>query len=264
MSAAQALEGKFSEDGLATLAGEDNMQMALAKQLSQRISEADMQRNWGKVKSGPKKKISSKLDMLSAEDQESINAATAAQILAETMEEQQAKEPPIEAAREFRGVLERIAEVDINFGALRALSAKDAVKHVKEEYGYDESYTLPTEEEWEDAGPEKEGLDEETGEEFEVGLFDIEPKPAETIQMPEDKCCVCGKHMGYGDPAFHVGICEECDVDEPEPCFSESELKVISEDEPEDDEEEEDFDIPELTPEIMMKMIANMEANGFM
>ena len=76
--------------------------------------------------------------------------------------------------------------------------------------------------------------------------------------MPKDKCCVCGKHLGYGDPAFHVGICEECDVDEPEPCFPEPELKVISED------EEEDFDIPELTPEIMMKMFANMQQHGLL
>jgi hypothetical protein len=49
-SAAQALSGQFSEEGLAALAGEDNMQMALARQLSQRISESDIQRNWPKMK----------------------------------------------------------------------------------------------------------------------------------------------------------------------------------------------------------------------
>ncbi len=222
MSAAQALEGKFSEDGLAAMAGEDNMQMALAKQLSQRISEADMQRNWGKVKSGPKKKISSKLDMLSAEDQESINAATAAQIIAETMEEQQVKPIPMEAAREFKGVLEQITQVDVNFGALRALNHPASVAGDGETlfHPLHAFRNAPTAEddEYKDAGPGKEGLDEETGEEFE-----IEPTP----RLPEPT------------------------------------LRVVSDDEPEE-EEEEDFDLPELTPEIMMKMFANMQANGLM
>jgi hypothetical protein len=55
MAAAQALEGEFSEEGLAAMAGEDNLQMALAKNLSERINGADMQRSWSKVKIGPKK-----------------------------------------------------------------------------------------------------------------------------------------------------------------------------------------------------------------
>jgi hypothetical protein len=55
MAAAQALEGEFSAEGLAAMAGEDNLQMALAKSLAERIDEADMQRSWSKVKSGPKK-----------------------------------------------------------------------------------------------------------------------------------------------------------------------------------------------------------------
>jgi len=215
-----------------------------------------MQRNWGKVKSGPKKKISSKLDMLSQEAQNEINAATAAQIIAETLEEQQAKPIPIEAAGEFKGVLERIAEVDKNFGVLQTLNRPAPVAGDGETLFHPlHAFKVPVvaEEEWEDAEPEKEGLDEKTGEEFE-----IEPKPAETIQMPEDKRSVCGKHLGYGDSAFHVGICEECyDEYEPEPV-----LKVVSDDKPED--EEEDFEIPELTPEIMMKMFANMQANGLL
>jgi len=56
MAAAQALEGEFSEDGLAAMAGENNLQMALAKSLADRIDDSDMQRSWGKVKSGPKKR----------------------------------------------------------------------------------------------------------------------------------------------------------------------------------------------------------------
>ena len=55
MAAAQALEGEFSEDGLAAMAGEDNLQMALAKSIARTIDDADMQRSWTKVKGGPKK-----------------------------------------------------------------------------------------------------------------------------------------------------------------------------------------------------------------
>jgi hypothetical protein len=240
MAASQALEGEFSEDGLAAMAGEDNMQMALAKQLSQRISESDMQRNWGRVKSGSKKRAAgSKLDTLSPKDQESVNAATAAQMIAETLQEREGKEPPIEASKEFAGVLERIAAVDANFMV--------AMKNV-----------VPTHEaaraafeEWEEADdPEKE-RDDDTGAEY-----NTEP----VISMPEDKCRVCGEHLGYGDPQFHLGICEECNTDE-EPGSEPVTLGVVANDEVEDDEE---FEFPELTPEIMMKMLANMQANGMM
>jgi len=57
MAAAQALEGEFSEEGLAAMAGEDNMQMALAKSLADRIDDSDIQRSWSKVKSGSPKKV---------------------------------------------------------------------------------------------------------------------------------------------------------------------------------------------------------------
>jgi hypothetical protein len=57
MAAAHALEGEFSEDGLAAMAGEDNMQMALAKSLAAKIDDSDMQRSWSKIKSGEKKKV---------------------------------------------------------------------------------------------------------------------------------------------------------------------------------------------------------------
>jgi hypothetical protein len=55
MAAAHALEGEFSEEGLAAMAGEDNLQMALAKSLAERIEDADMQRSWVKIKSGDKR-----------------------------------------------------------------------------------------------------------------------------------------------------------------------------------------------------------------
>jgi hypothetical protein len=78
--------------------------------------------------------------------------------------------------------------------------------------------------------------------------------------MPEDKCRVCGEHLGYGNPRFHLGICEECNTDE-EPGSGPVTLGVVANDEVEDDEE---FELPELTPEIMIKMLANMQSNGMM
>jgi hypothetical protein len=47
MSAATALEGKFSTEGLVAIAGEDNAQMALARSLSEKIEDA--QRTWSRV-----------------------------------------------------------------------------------------------------------------------------------------------------------------------------------------------------------------------
>lgn len=54
LTAAQALEGKFSSDGLAALSGDDdNMEMALAKSLAENIHEdADAARAWDKLTDG--------------------------------------------------------------------------------------------------------------------------------------------------------------------------------------------------------------------
>jgi hypothetical protein len=51
MEAAQALEGKFSTDGLAAMAGDDggSVAMALAKSLAHKINDDDAQRVWSKV-----------------------------------------------------------------------------------------------------------------------------------------------------------------------------------------------------------------------
>src|SRR5262249_19665874 len=50
MEAAQALEGKFSAEGLASLSGEDgSAEMALAKSLANRIDEGDTARRWAKI-----------------------------------------------------------------------------------------------------------------------------------------------------------------------------------------------------------------------
>lgn len=50
LTAAQALEGKFSTEGLVTMAGEDaNVEIALARSLVNRLDEGDAQRLWSKV-----------------------------------------------------------------------------------------------------------------------------------------------------------------------------------------------------------------------
>lgn len=50
LTAAEALEGKFSTDGLAAMAGEDsNMEIALARSLVNRLDEGDARRLWAKV-----------------------------------------------------------------------------------------------------------------------------------------------------------------------------------------------------------------------
>ncbi len=154
------------------------------------------------------------------------------------MEEQQSKPIPMEAAREFKGVLERIAQVDVNFGVLRALNHPAPVAGDGETlfHPLHAFRNAPTAEddEYEDAGPEKEGLDEETGEEF-----DIEPTPVDG--WPKKPSLYMGQDMIGNDED------EQSDI----------ELAIL-----EPKEEEEDFEIPELTPEIMMKMFANMQQHG--
>ena len=50
LTAAQALEGTFSSEGLAALAGEDaNVEMALARSLVERMDEGDVRRLWKKA-----------------------------------------------------------------------------------------------------------------------------------------------------------------------------------------------------------------------
>jgi hypothetical protein len=50
LTAAQALEGRFSSEGLVALAGEDaNVEIALARSLVERLDEGDARRAWNKV-----------------------------------------------------------------------------------------------------------------------------------------------------------------------------------------------------------------------
>jgi hypothetical protein len=200
-AAAMAVEGEFSEDGLAAMAGEDNMQMALAKKLSERISEADTQRNWGKVKSSPKKKkVGSALDKMSPEDQEKVTATVAAEMIAETIEDH---------------IKKKLAQVDDAFLAA----------------------TRDTADEWEEVADEKD-LDEETGDEFYP-----EPKEEE-VPMPKYE----GAPVILQMPAAKLAADDEDEDDDYD----------------EDEEDDDEFVMPELTPEILAKMFANMREHGLM
>jgi hypothetical protein len=67
------------------------MQMALAKQLSKCISEADIQRNWPKMKIPSSKKkalaVTAAVGGLNTAQQDDVNKATALQIVMEATEE---------------------------------------------------------------------------------------------------------------------------------------------------------------------------------
>jgi hypothetical protein len=51
MTAAQALEGKFSSDGLVAMAGDEggSVEMALARSLAERLDEGQARRAWTRV-----------------------------------------------------------------------------------------------------------------------------------------------------------------------------------------------------------------------
>ncbi len=52
LTAAQALEGKFSSEGLVSMAGEDaNVEIALARSLVDHLDEGDARRLWNKLSS---------------------------------------------------------------------------------------------------------------------------------------------------------------------------------------------------------------------
>jgi hypothetical protein len=54
VAASAAIEGEFSTEGLAALAGEDSAQMALARALDEQIDDSDMQRAFGQKIGGKK------------------------------------------------------------------------------------------------------------------------------------------------------------------------------------------------------------------
>ena len=133
MSAAQALEGEFSEEGLAAMAGDDNLQMAMAKNLSEGIDDADMQRNWTKVKSGPKKArpVGQSVADLSQGSKPSPldNLPIELQLVADSMIENQARPIPADTLAELGALGKKLADLDAGFDAL-------AVEEVNEEFAH--------------------------------------------------------------------------------------------------------------------------------
>src|SRR6202035_5504802 len=54
LTAAQALEGRFSSEGLVAMAGEDaNVELALARSLVDRMDEGDARRHWSRTHNLP-------------------------------------------------------------------------------------------------------------------------------------------------------------------------------------------------------------------
>ena len=94
------------------MAGDDNLQMAMAKNLSEGIDDADMQRNWTKVKSGPKKArpVSQSVADLSKGSKPSPldNLPIELQLVADSMIENQARPIPADT----------LADLDAGFDAL--------------------------------------------------------------------------------------------------------------------------------------------------
>ena len=179
MAAAQALEGEFSEDGLAAMAGEDNLQMALAKNLSERIDDEDMQRSWGKVKSGPKKvkRPGSGVADLAADQKPSPldKLPIELQIVASTMLDNASKPVPVDALSEFPRLAATLAAIDKSFDEM-------SVKEVNEEFAHHEAEESGIEEE--EAGMVKMTIPEP---EFDPDFDeDYEPEADDDMVMTEE------------------------------------------------------------------------------
>ncbi|SIO37009.1 clan AA aspartic protease, TIGR02281 family [Singulisphaera sp. GP187] len=121
-AALDAINGDFSADGLAAMAGEDNLQMALAKNLSERINESDMQRSWNKVKSGPKKvkrptTAIADITPKSAKPGPLDDLPIELQMAGESLVEAQAKPIPPEALAEFPKLHEKLSTHNHGFDA---------------------------------------------------------------------------------------------------------------------------------------------------
>ncbi len=133
MAAALALEGEFSEEGLAAMAGDGDDQMALAKSMSEKIDTADMQRNWSKVnsvtdKKRPKKKSIPTLTDLAADAMpDALDTLEAeAQLLARTILERQKKPVPASAMPDIISLSERLAQADEGmWGAARSMAFRE-------------------------------------------------------------------------------------------------------------------------------------------
>ncbi len=136
MAAALALEGEFSEEGLAAMAGEGDEQMALAKSMSEKIDDADMQRSWSKVKSltdkkkPPKKRsIPTLADMAAEAKPDTLDTLREdAELLARTILERKKKPIPAAAMPDIISLAERFAKADEGmWGAARAMAYREEV-----------------------------------------------------------------------------------------------------------------------------------------
>ena len=136
MAAALAHEGEFSEEGLAAMAGEGDEQMALAKSMSEKIDDADMQRSWSKVKSltdkkkPPKKRsIPTLADMAANAKPDALDTLREdAELLARTILERQKKAVPAEAMPDIISLADRFAEADEGmWAAARARAFREEV-----------------------------------------------------------------------------------------------------------------------------------------
>ena len=134
MAAALALEGEFSEEGLAAMAGEGDEQMALAKSMSEKIDDADMQRSWSKVKSLTEKKrpikkksISTLADPAADAKPDALDTLEEeAQLLARTILERQKRAVPASAMPDIISLAERFAKADEGmWGAARAIAFRE-------------------------------------------------------------------------------------------------------------------------------------------
>ena len=56
-------------------------------------------------------------------------------------------------------------------------------------------------------------------------------KKQQRHELPEDVCSMCGAHIGYGHPAFHLRICDNCSDD----------AVQVQEDDPPTEPEDEDL-----------------------
>jgi hypothetical protein len=120
MAAALALEGEFSEDGLAAMAGDGDEQMALAKSMSEKIDDIDMQRSWTKVKSVTDKRKPARKNPVEAIAVLASNAKPSLldtrspeeQLMAATILARQGQPMPASAVPEITSLAERFAQAD--------------------------------------------------------------------------------------------------------------------------------------------------------
>jgi hypothetical protein len=142
MAAALALEGEFSEEGLAAMAGDGDDQMSLARSMSEKIDTADMQRNWSKVKGVTdkkrpvkKKSIPTLAEMAAEAKPDALDTLEAeAQLLARTILERQKKPVPASAMADIISLSERLAQADEGmWRAARAMAYREEPAEVKVE-----------------------------------------------------------------------------------------------------------------------------------